>query len=91
MITQVLPNRQIQIQGGLLEHHADGGQGGQRVLAYIMAVDDDAALTEGEQLGDQRKQRGLARAVGAQQHGELTDGDAEPDIVQDLTRPIGVT
>ena len=64
-VTQVLPRRQIQVQGRLLEHHADVRQGAGTIVAEIAPENANAALATQEQARDQREQRRLAGAVDA--------------------------
>jgi hypothetical protein len=83
-VQEVLHDRDVEIDGALLEHHAELGEGAARVLSHLRAEDADAAGTIAVQPGDQVEQRGLAGAVLAEQHGEAAGRDHEAHAIQRL-------
>ncbi len=85
VVIHVLFDRQVEVEGRLLEHRADPGQCLQIAPAQIVAIDRDRAVAAVIKAGDEREQRGLTRAVQAQQNGEIASTDGEADAVQRLT------
>ena len=51
-IEHVLAHAEVEIEGRLLEHHADPGQGGTRILGHVEAEDRDPAQPGDEQPGE---------------------------------------
>ena len=56
VILQVLANSQIQIQGVLLEHNADPAHGLSRLFFQGLPGQQEFALLQGQQAGEQTKQ-----------------------------------
>ncbi|MCY1542827.1 hypothetical protein D9M68_785970 [compost metagenome] len=89
VVTQVLFDGEVQVQGALLEHHAEPGQGGARLAAQTMAADTDLALLQVEEAGEQGDQGGFAGTVGAEQGREAARRQAKVHLLQGAARPIG--
>ena len=89
-VEQVLHDREIEVDGALLEHHAERGERLRGPPAHVGAEDPDAAAAVAVEPGDQVEQRGLAGAVLAEQHGEAAGRDRERDLVQHLARAEAV-
>ncbi|MNF89624.1 hypothetical protein D3C84_721560 [compost metagenome] len=89
VVAQVLFDAEVQVQGALLEHHAEAGEGGARLAAQAVAADADLALLQVIEAGEQGDQGRLAGTVGAEQGGEAARRQAEAHLLQGVTRSIG--
>ncbi len=90
MVIQVLRDGEIEIQRGLLKHHAKKAQSCQRVAFGIVAIDGDFAETGAVEPGDQGKQRGFPCAVETEQNRKIARLHGEGYIVQYLALAEGV-
>ncbi|MNV91279.1 hypothetical protein D3C71_1857580 [compost metagenome] len=91
VVAQVLLHAQVQIQGALLEHHAELAQCLTRLLAQAAAHHLDIALLQVVEAGEQGDQGRLAGAVRPQQRGEAAGRNLEADALQGLARAVGET
>ncbi len=64
-------DRELEIEGRLLEHDAELRQRRHRIARHVVAHDLDAPGIGDEKAGEQLEQRGLAGAVGTEQRNEL--------------------
>ena len=65
-----------------LRHQPNHGTGGAVVAGNVMAADGDAARTGRDQPADDRDQRGLARAIGAEQGQDFACRDVQRHLGQ---------
>src|ERR1700730_12391035 len=82
MVEQVLVDREVEIQGRLLEHDPQLSQALQHPLANVHAKDANCSLALGIEPGGEREERRLPGAVQPEQHGKITGRDRERDVVQ---------
>src|SRR5262249_7122029 len=80
----------LEVEGGLLEDDTEPGQRRHRIARHVVAHDLDAAGIGREQAGEQLKQRGLARAVGAEQRDEFAGMGLEADAVDGADGAVGL-
>jgi hypothetical protein len=85
---QVAPDAEVEIEGDLLEHHADVPQRRGRCMALRVPRHLDLAFVGGEQAGQHLEQRRLAGAVGAQQRDELARLDMQRQRLQRGARAV---
>src|SRR5208283_4242490 len=71
MIIEVLLDREIEIEGRLLEHDAHSSEAFRGPLADVHAEDADHSLALDIEPGGKREERRLSGAVQAEQHGEI--------------------
>src|SRR5262245_53998545 len=90
MIDEVLLDRQVEIERARLEHDADQPQRRPGRAGNVVSEDADGAALDGIQARDQGEQRALSRAVEAEQDREARRRNRERDVLERLTRPIGV-
>ena len=91
MVEEVLFDRQVEIEGRLLEHDPHLPQALQHPLANVHAKDADRSFGLGVEPGGEREQSRLAGAVQPEQHGEIAGGDREGDVFQHPPRPEAVS
>src|SRR5260370_9247871 len=82
MVEQVLVDREVEIQGRLLEHDPHLSQALQHPLADVHPKDADRSLALSIEPGGEREERRLPGAVQPQEHGKITGCDREGDVVQ---------
>src|SRR5712691_7627305 len=82
MVEQVLVDREVEIQGRLLEHDPHLSQALQHPLADVHPKDADRSLALSIEPGGEREERRLPGAVQPQEHGKITGRDRERDVVQ---------
>ena len=87
---QVGGDRQLEIEGRLLEHDAELGQCRHRIARHVVAHDLDAAGVGDEQAGEQLEQRRLAGAVRAEQRDELARLYLEADAIERPHRTVAL-
>ena len=66
----------------VLRHESERGAGGNLARADRLAADGEGAGRRRAQPGDERHERGLARAVRAEEAKELAGRDLERDIIE---------
>jgi len=71
----------------LLRHQADGRAGGAVILHDVVAIGGDGAAGGIGHAANQADERGLARAVGAEQGKNLTTPDVEIHVLECLKAP----
>ncbi|MNZ81249.1 hypothetical protein D3C78_999090 [compost metagenome] len=89
VVAQVLLDGQVQIEGALLEHHADLRQRAARLLADRAVAEADVAFLQVVEAGEQGDQGRLAGAVGAEQGVEASGHQGEVELDQRLARAVG--
>src|SRR5260370_23132636 len=82
MVEQVLVDREVEIQGRLLEHDSHLSQALQHPLADIHPKNADRALALSIEPGGEREERRLPGAVQPEEHGKITGCDRERDVLQ---------
>ena len=90
MVFEVLSNREIEIQRGLLKDHAQLGQGQPGRTAKIMSCDSNGPCGGVIKPCDQGKQGGFAGPVGSEQNPAFTRTDLQRDLIQCLPGTVGV-
>ena len=83
-------HRELEIEGGLLEHDAEHRQRRHRIAPHIVPHDLDAAGIGHEQSGQKLEQRGLAGAVRTQERDEFAGGRREADAVDRVNGAVGL-
>src|SRR5208283_5144364 len=84
----VLSRAQSWIERERLRHQAEHAPESAWIGGGRLAVDEHAAVIGPHQCGQNRKSRGFAGAVGAQQSRDLTPPDREADVIESEARAI---
>lgn len=79
--SQVLPPREVGVEGHLLGHVADGGLGLERLVVDVVAGDLDGPAVATQEPADHGDGGGLPGPVRAEQPVGLAGADAEPEVV----------
>ena len=87
-MADVLGDGEFFIQAGCLKHDADFSPHRRGLAADIEAEDFHLASLDGNQRGEQAKQRGLSAAVGSEEGEDFTALDRQRQILKRL--PVSV-
>src|SRR5690606_18002179 len=77
---EALAHRQLAVERGLLEDHAEAAADGRGRPGGVVAEDRDAPLARAHERGGEAEERRLAAAVGAEEGEPLARRDAERDL-----------
>src|SRR5579885_2831529 len=90
MISEVLRNREIEIERTGLEDCAEPAQGFTRRAVDVISENADHALARRKKAGDEAKEGAFPSSVEAKQDSELAGRNAKARIRQRLARAIAV-
>src|SRR4051812_33752988 len=90
VILQVLRDREIEVEGTRLEHHAHSTQRLAGITPDVITEHGDLSVLYAEQPGDEGEQRALAGAVEPEQRRKTCRRHGETDIVQCFASAIGM-
>src|SRR3712207_762192 len=81
-ISEILANRQVEVEGRLLEHDAERRERASPDRTDVHAADVDPPFARLDQSRDEREQRRLAGSVRSQERREGAKPDLEADAVE---------
>ena len=90
LIEHVLLDAEIGVERAALEDDAELGERRAALPCHVMAKNADGARPAGVAMGDDGKERALARAVEAEQNRERRGRDRKTHVVEGLPGAIGV-
>src|SRR5690348_13509835 len=90
LMFQVLVDRELAVEAGRLERHADARPNGGGIRLDIQPQGLHAASLHGQQRREDAEQRGLAAAVGTEQSEDLSRLDREVHARERLALTVAV-
>jgi hypothetical protein len=91
VVEQVLLDREVEIEGRLLEHDPHLPQALQHLLADVHAEDADCSLGLSIEAGCEREQRGFPSAIQPKQYRKVPRRDRKRNVFQHPARPKTVS